>query len=113
MDATPILACGPSFGPEVFAIGLAWLATIPLALTNVILAVIKCTSDRRTIHFSILSAATVATFTALGVFTHGSESLLGPSIQVFTLLSVPIVIFSQFVALLFDPSKKEQAIVTK
>lgn len=113
MDLTPILACGPSFGPEFIAIGLAWLVAIPLALTNVVLAAVKSTSDRRTIHFSILSVATLATLNASGLFTGISDSIGGQPIQMFTILSVPFVIITQFVVLLFDRSKKERAFEAK
>ena len=108
MDATPILACGPSFGPEFLAIGLAWLATIPLALTNAILTAVKSTNDRRIVHFSILGLATIVTLNIFSAFTGKSSHSFLAAIGQISIFVVPIVIAAQFVTLLFDRSKKER-----
>ena len=109
MDFTPILACGPSFGPEFIAIGLAWLVAIPLALTNVILAAVRSTGDRRIVHFSILGVATIATLNILGAFPGGITDSFAGAIRLVSIVTVPIVIAGQFVTLLFDRSKKERS----
>ena len=109
MDSTPILACGPSFGPEFIVIGLAWLVTLPLAVTNVILSAVKCASDRRTIHFSVLGMATIATLNILGAFPGGITESFASAIRLVSIFAVPILIAGQFVTLVFDRSKKEQS----
>jgi hypothetical protein len=109
MDLTPILACGPSFSPDFILIGLAWLVTIPLSLTNVILTAVKCASDRRMIHFSILGVATIATLNIFGAFPGGITESFASAIRLVSIFAVPILIAGQFVTLVFDRSKKEQS----
>jgi hypothetical protein len=105
-NLTPVFACGPAFGPGGVALIYAWIATLPLALVNLIVTIYKCRGNHLAGHLGILAIATLGT---LSMFSPLMPEPSFSGMALVVLVAVPIVIASQFVVLVFHPRRRDPA----